>query len=274
MHPILGEPLSPSRLSAFEKCQLQFRYKYIDKLPEPPSLAAFRGNVVHTVLEQLLTLPSGERSLDAAFDLVDAAIDANLEAQPQAVSVIDPTLPDLTATPNPEKVREFRGQVSDLVSRYFNLENPADVSVLALERYVKADPIAGVQIHGYIDRLDRNPAGETVVVDYKTGKAPRPQYEEQYWPQLMLYALVLRSLGERVSELKLHFLGGEPRTIRRRIEDADLESASHALRYQVTRLQRAVNTRDFSTKRGPLCNYCNFQAYCPEFAGTTLPPPY
>jgi RecB family exonuclease len=45
---------SYSRLSAYEKCALQARFKYIDKLPEPPSEALERGAEVHDTLAQYL----------------------------------------------------------------------------------------------------------------------------------------------------------------------------------------------------------------------------
>jgi RecB family exonuclease len=51
---------SYSRLSTYEKCALQVRYKYIDKLPEPPSEALERGSEAHDVLAQYLR---GDRPL-------------------------------------------------------------------------------------------------------------------------------------------------------------------------------------------------------------------
>lgn len=45
---------SYSRLSTYEKCALQAKLKYIDKLPEPPSDALERGTEVHDVLAQYL----------------------------------------------------------------------------------------------------------------------------------------------------------------------------------------------------------------------------
>ena len=52
----LPSSLSPSRLSSFTSCGLQFRFSAIDRLPEPPTVAATRGTLVHAVLERLYTL--------------------------------------------------------------------------------------------------------------------------------------------------------------------------------------------------------------------------
>src|SRR5215469_16921926 len=63
--------LSPSRASDFKTCPLLYRFRTIDRLPEAPSRAAVRGTVVHAVLERLFDLPSGQRTLAAAQQLVE-----------------------------------------------------------------------------------------------------------------------------------------------------------------------------------------------------------
>ena len=56
----------------------------------------------------------------------------------------------------------------------------------------------GLVLRGYVDRLDRNAAGDTRVVDYKTGKAPGEGYEQKALFQMRFYALVLwRATGTR-----------------------------------------------------------------------------
>ena len=50
----LPASLTPSKVTTFKECALAFRLSAIDKLPEPPSLQAFRGTVVHRALELLM----------------------------------------------------------------------------------------------------------------------------------------------------------------------------------------------------------------------------
>ena len=58
---VLGA-LSPSRAGDFMSCPLLYRFRTIDKLPEPHSPDAVRGTVVHKVLEDLFDLPAAERT--------------------------------------------------------------------------------------------------------------------------------------------------------------------------------------------------------------------
>ena len=58
--------LSPSRASDFKQCPLLYRFRAIDRLPEPPSTAQLRGSVVHAALEQLYAPARGRtRARDA-----------------------------------------------------------------------------------------------------------------------------------------------------------------------------------------------------------------
>src|SRR5699024_12653378 len=45
--------LSPSRARDVMQCPLLYRFRAVDELPEPPSSAATRGTLVHSVLEKV-----------------------------------------------------------------------------------------------------------------------------------------------------------------------------------------------------------------------------
>jgi putative RecB family exonuclease len=59
--PARRPALSPSRAADFKQCPLLYRFRAIDRLPEPPSTAQVRGSVVHAALEQLYGLPAAQR---------------------------------------------------------------------------------------------------------------------------------------------------------------------------------------------------------------------
>ncbi|HZZ54267.1 MAG TPA: PD-(D/E)XK nuclease family protein, partial [Trebonia sp.] len=65
-----GDPpsaLSPSRAADFMTCPLLYRFRVIDRIPEPPTTATARGTLVHAVLERLFDRPAGERTPAAAL---------------------------------------------------------------------------------------------------------------------------------------------------------------------------------------------------------------
>ena len=65
----LPASLSPSKVASFTDCALSFRFSVIDRLPEPPSVAATKGTLVHAALERLFVLPPADATLTAPQSL-------------------------------------------------------------------------------------------------------------------------------------------------------------------------------------------------------------
>ncbi|MGZ5392767.1 MAG: RecB family exonuclease, partial [Mycobacterium sp.] len=84
--------LSPSRAADFKQCPLLYRFRAIDRLPEPSSTAQVRGSVVHAALEQLYALPAAQRVPDTAMTLVDPAWERLVAEQPDFADDFEPGL--------------------------------------------------------------------------------------------------------------------------------------------------------------------------------------
>jgi putative RecB family exonuclease len=130
---------------------------------------------------------------------------------------------------------------------------------------------SGLTLRGYIDRLDVAPTGEVRVVDYKTGTAPREEYEARALFQMKFYALVVwRTSGTIPRQLQLIYLGnGE---IMRCVPDeADLLATERKVNALWQAIERARAGGDWRPRKSRLCDWCAHQSRCPEFGGT--PPP-
>lgn len=176
--------LSPSRAADFMRCPLLYRLRVIDKLPEKPSQAATRGTVVHAVLERLFDVPAAERTADRARAMVPGQWQRLLEERPE--------LSELFAAEDGQGLALWLEEAARLVERWFSLEDPTRLEPAERELYVETELESGLTLRGYIDRLDVAAAsGDLRVVDYKTGKAPRPEYADEALFQMKFYALVL-----------------------------------------------------------------------------------
>ena len=80
--------LSPSRISDFNNCPQLYKYRTIDLLPEPPSVDAERGTLIHTVLEDLFELPAQERDLKRATELLPSRWQSQIEARPAIAELV------------------------------------------------------------------------------------------------------------------------------------------------------------------------------------------
>jgi putative RecB family exonuclease len=254
--------LSPSRAADFKNCALLYRFRVIDRLPEPPSLDAARGTVVHAVLEQLFDLPAPQRTAAAAGELVDPAWTALLEADPELRDLVDG---------EPAGLVELLASTRELLGSYFALEDPRRIEPAERELLVETELPSGVRLKGFIDRLDRSPSGDLRVVDYKSGKAPSEVYEGKALFQLRFYALVLwRTTGVLPRLLRLYYLRDRER-LDYVPDERDLTGLERQLEAIGAAIVRARETGDWRAKPGPLCDWCSFQALCPAYGGT--PPP-
>src|SRR5688572_32945356 len=80
--PVLPS-LSPSRAADFKTCPLLFRFRSIDRLPEPPTPDKARGTLVHAVLEKLFDHPAAERTPAVAASLIEPQWLRLVEEEPE-----------------------------------------------------------------------------------------------------------------------------------------------------------------------------------------------
>lgn len=259
---IRGPSLSPSRASDFKACPLRYRFRVIDRLPEPPSAEAARGTLIHAVLDALFDLPAGTRDLATAKRMLAPAWTELQDAEPE--------LGVLFAATDGEA--DWLTSAERLLERYFALEDPNRIEPAGREEQVSVEVEGGLQLRGIIDRLDVAANGAIRVVDYKTGRAPSELWEAKALFQLKFYALVIWKVrGVVPTVLQLLYLADE-----QRLTYSPTESELVAFERQIQSLWRAIElaqrTGDFRASKGPLCRFCDHQERCPEFGGT--PPPF
>lgn len=254
--------LSPSRAADFKQCPLLYRFRTVDKLEGPPSPAAARGTLVHSVLEHVFELPAAERTVDAAVRLLPERWSALAEERPELVEMIEASddLDDVT----------WLEDAAELVERWFELEDPQRLEPAERELYVETE-IEGLTLRGIVDRLDVAADGAMRVVDYKTGRSPREGFEAKALFQMKFYALVLwRLRGEIPKVLQLVYLG-DRQVVRYVPDEQDLRGMERNVKAVWAAVQRAAETGDWRPRRSRLCGWCDFRDLCPEFGGT--PPP-
>ncbi|MEU9091956.1 PD-(D/E)XK nuclease family protein [Streptomyces sp. NPDC048428] len=247
------------------QCPLLYRFRVIDKLPQKPSEAATRGTLVHAVLERLFDNPAPERTPDRATSLIPGQWDRLLESKPE--------LSELFAEdPEGERLAQWLSEAERLVERWFSLEDPTRLEPAEREMFVETELDSGLRLRGVIDRIDVAPTGEVRIVDYKTGKAPRPEYAEGALFQMKFYALVIwRLKGVVPRRLQLVYLGsGDVMTYDPVV--ADLERVERKLLALWDAISLATETGEWRPRPTKLCGWCDHQALCPEFGGT--PPIY
>ncbi|HUY65895.1 MAG TPA: PD-(D/E)XK nuclease family protein [Acidimicrobiales bacterium] len=248
--------LSPSKVSSFRDCALAFRFNSIDHLPEEPTVWTVKGTLVHRALEELFwRCPRGMRSPAAAAAELDRAW-SELKDDPEYLAL------HLTR----DDADRFRSEAAALVQNYFALEDPNEITPVGIELMLEAR-VGSMRLRGIIDRLDRTPDGELVVIDYKTGRAPSQAYEQSKLIGVHIYALLCQEvLGQRPAQVKLLHLK-EPVAITAEPSDQAVRGQRVKATAIWSAIEQACRNDDFRPRPSPLCNYCRFREFCPAFGG-------
>jgi putative RecB family exonuclease len=242
-------------------CPLLYRFRVIDRLPEPPSPAAARGTLVHAVLERLFDRPAAERTPQAARSLLNPEWDRLVAETPELATLFT----DQTGRDT------WTAEVTEMIERYFTMEDPTRIEPAERELYVETTIDTGLRLRGYVDRVDVASGGEVRVVDYKTGTAPREEFEARALFQMKFYALVLwRLRGEVPRLLQLMYLGnGE--ILRYQPDEGDLLATERKIRALWRAIERAMESGDWRPRPSRMCDWCAHKIICPAYGGT--PPP-
>ena len=242
--------LSPSAVSEYENCPQLYKYRKIEKLPEPPSLDAERGTLVHTILQDLFEIPANDRTPKAAIELLPSRWAAQLADKPALLEMVT-------------NEKEWLDRASALLSTYFTLEDPTTFEATHREMHLENDFDSNIYLHGYVDRLDVAPTGEVRIVDYKTGKAPKPGWEEKALFQLRVYALLYwKNTGVLPRLLQLIYLG-DGKVIKSNPTMTEIESAEKVLRRVAKDIFISIEKEFWPPKPSRLCDWCYFKSICP-----------
>lgn len=185
--------LSPSAIDGYLRCPFSyFADRILKSAPEEedgrPAMA--KGSIYH---EALALYFSGKLSKDGLENFVEAAYDENLA----------PLKPDyLWAWEKKTMARALLVAIEAEEERLADEKRNGAFHPAAFETSFTY-PFEDVEIHGVIDRVDRNESGDEILIDYKSGGLPKYENVAAYKVmQLALYALARRHMGNRPASLE------------------------------------------------------------------------
>ena len=235
---------SYSRIDTYEMCPSKYFYSYIKKEPRQFNSPAVLGNIIHSVLENTISSES-PLSLDEmkiSYEEHKASFDPTNIISKDLIDVGDLLL------------EEFYDQNQD---RIFNVHGKEIGFNFIIGNY---------SIIGFIDRIDV--IGDSVhIVDYKTGKSPKPGWEDKAFFQLRVYALLYwKNHGVIPKLLQLIYMG-DTRLIKSTPTEKDLIKTEQILFDVAADILRAIERNEFRPRPTKLCDWCFFKAICPAHVG-------
>lgn len=237
----LGTGLSASAIDTYEQCPLRFKLERDWNLPRDVPASLHYGAAMHRVLHTFYDAQRYGREIG------DEQLLENFRADLANAGIADRYQYDLYLRQGKEQLTQFLEWARSC----------APPEVLQTEQ--KFDlPVAGTNLTGRIDRMDRVESGGVAIVDYKTGK-PKSQEDADKSLQLSLYALAAKEVwGLCADRLILHNLEDNSVVVTTR-ESGDLEEA----KLKVHETAENIAAGNFPARPGYQCSFCPYRNLCP-----------
>ncbi len=234
--------LSYSQIETFKTCPLQYRYRYIQRIPTLPSSAQSFGDTIHRTLREFcqgikegqnLTVKELLKILDINWSSIGYASKAHEE--------------------------KMKKRAEKMLEEFFvKFDKKIVLKDLEQAFMIKVSP--GLKIGGKIDRIDLK-GKKMEIIDYKTGKTME-QKEIDKSLQMTIYALAATDKGiynQKAENLifTFYFLdSGERRSTTRTSEE--LVEAKKEIIQKAKEIQMSL----FEPQPGMLCDFCDYKLIC------------
>ena len=236
--------ISYSQLSSFQTCPLQYKYRYVIKIPAPTSAALSFGDVVHKTLQAFYTRVKN-RETPTVDDLL--TIYTN-----QWVSL---------GYGNKQYEEKMKAHGVDLLREFYDKGYSPGVIPTAIEEPFKIKITPEVTLGGKIDRIDTHEDGTIEIIDYKTGQATKTR-DVSKDPQLTIYAMsaaqegVYKKKPEQVL-VSFYFLEGQEKVSATR-SALQIDEAKKEVAQTIEDITRS----NFAPTPGKHCDFCEFRLIC------------
>jgi putative RecB family exonuclease len=245
---------SHSRLASFEKCKLQYRYRYVDRIRrDVQGIEAFMGNRVHEALEKLYRDLQMERT--PSLEELTSLYHRNWERQHS----------DKIRIVKKEYTADHYRKVGErCLTDFYKTYHPfGDGVTLGLEEKlaIPLDAAGQYRLEGYVDRIVRLEPGVYEVHDYKTGNSLPSADDLENDRQLPLYQLGVERKFRDAREVRLvwHYLA-----FNHEFRSARDPGALEGLKSKTLDLiHRVESAQDFPPTESALCRWCEYQEICP-----------
>jgi len=232
--------ISESKFQTFRQCQLKYRYRYVERLPEPEETnteALHFGSYIHKILEEGVNAQNEEELVQIAEEVKGS----------YKVS------------------KKYTGKDLRCISNFlkFNakLENTL-ATELVFEVPIKDD----MTLNGIIDRVIKGKDGGYLIIDYKTSKREKSKVELYQDSQLKGYVYAISKLYDTPisNVVAAHYY---PLTNNFVFVQYSVPQINSHLRKVVDEIWkiRKKKKEELRATRNEFCNWCAYKGACPEF---------
>lgn len=232
--------ISESKYQTFKQCQLKYRYRYVDRLPEPddaPTDALHFGSYIHKILEDGVKATTEAELMQIAEDVRGSyKVSKKYDGK------------DRTCIQNFLKFNDGLGETVD--------------TELVFEVDVKDD----ITLNGVIDRVIKGQDGGYLIIDYKTSKREKNKTELYQDSQLKGYVYAISKMyNVPVQEIvAAHYYPLTNNFVYVRYSKPQINAHVKRIVDEVWKIRKKKKA-EFQPSRNEFCDWCAYKKACPEF---------
>jgi len=232
--------ISESKFQTYKQCQLKYRYRYVDRLPEPEESntdALHFGSYIHKILEDGVNAKTQEEMLLIAEE-VRGSYKVSKKYTGKDLKCIDNFL-------------EFNPKLEETVATELVFEVPVKDDIL---------------LNGVIDRVIKGKDGGYLVIDYKTSKREKSKVELYQDTQLKGYVYAISKLYKiPFSQIvAAHYYPLTNNFVHVQYSSPQINAHLRKIVDAVWKIRKRKKA-EMKPSRNEFCNWCAYKTACPEF---------
>ncbi|MGQ9629589.1 MAG: RecB family exonuclease [bacterium] len=249
---------SPRNLEMYERCPLQFKFEYVDRLRKEygrPTPGFSLGQSIHAALRDFFSIEDvRQRTLDKLHQLLRQNWQKG-------------------GYRTPDEEREYGQRALEILEVFYE-NNDITVKPVYVERPMNAfidAKFKDIVFTGRVDRVDRVDDNHYRIIDYKTGKVPITQEEADDSLQFTIYFILLKqNLKIAPQSLLFHYIYCNVKIFTQR-DDKRLKEHWKRIREIIERINESYSSGVFEPRLNRFCRSCFYGEICPLKRGEIQP---
>ena len=236
--------LSYSQIETFTTCPLQYKYRYIIRIPVPAKASLVFGDTIH-------------RTMKAFYEMVKTG---KHPTEHMLLNIYDNCWSSV-GFGEKRYEEKMKKQGERILREYYKKGYDRKKIPLDVEQPFRIKISPSLTLGGKIDRVDRLSDGKLEIVDYKTGQAPKTRNVADD-RQLTVYALAAGESGIYKIDpqnviVSFYFFEGQQKISGTRTKE-QLDEAKQ----DIAKTAVEISKSDFRPTPGKYCDFCEFRLIC------------
>jgi DNA helicase-2/ATP-dependent DNA helicase PcrA len=233
---------SASRIKEYMDCPLKFKYNSVLRIPTPQKGYFNVGTSVHAVYEEMIR----QKMQGKSPSVTDAKTMLHDNWDGSAYTSIT-------------QEQQDKNKMENMLDIWFDYEKTNPNETIDVEQWFDLE-LDGNHFAGSIDRIDKTPDGEYIIIDYKTGKTTLSKKKMKEDVQLALYCLAVKEKYGKLPVQSGHFYV-HPDLSEMRLVDV-VEKEIDAVIDRVKEAAAGILSEDFEVVKQPNCRFCDYGEIC------------